>query len=137
VVDTNVFVSALTSAQGASRQVLRQCLQRECQPLMGPKLFLEYEQLLGRHELLAKSPLAAPERQRLLDAFAAVCEWVEIYFQWRPNLPDEGDNHVLELAVAGGAGVIVTHNVKDFGRSELKFPGVQVMRPGDWLKATR
>jgi hypothetical protein len=27
---------------------------------------------------------------------------IEVYYRWRPNLPDEGDNHVLELAVAAG-----------------------------------
>jgi hypothetical protein len=34
-------------------------------------------------------------------------------FLWRPNLPDEADNHVIELAVAGGASAVVTNNVRD------------------------
>jgi len=37
-----------------------------------------------------------------------------IYFLWRPNLRDEADNHLVELAVAGGAQAVVTRNKRDF-----------------------
>jgi len=62
-----------------------------------------------------------------------VCEWVNVYYLWRPNLSDEADNHVLELAVAGGAKTIVTGNVKDFERTSLQFPGIQIMTPRDFV----
>lgn len=52
---------------------------------------------------------------------------------WRPNLPDEADNHVVELAVAGGAEAIVTHNTRDFARTELRFPGLRVVTPGELI----
>ena len=137
VVDTNVLVSALTSASGASREVLRRCLRRECEPVIGHKLFLEIEDALGRKELFATCPLSATQRDRLFAAFASVCTWTKIYYLWRPNLRDEGDNHVLELAVAAGAGVIVTHNARDFVGSDLRFPGVRVLRPAEFLKEMR
>jgi tetratricopeptide (TPR) repeat protein len=70
-------------------------------PLVGEALFLEYEDVLGRVQLMEKSPLSLAERERFLDAFLGVCEWVDIYFGWRPNLRDENDNHLVELAVAG------------------------------------
>ena len=57
----------------------------------------------------------------------------EIYYLWRPNLPDEGDNHVLELAVAAGARAIVTHNVSGFARAELRFPALRVLTPAQLL----
>jgi hypothetical protein len=44
---------------------------------------------------------------------------------WRPSLRDEGDNHVPELAVAGGVPAIVANNVSDFRSSDLRFPGVR------------
>jgi hypothetical protein len=44
--------------------------------------------------------LTVAEQSRLFDAFISPTQMVEIYYRWRPNLPDEGDNHVLELAVA-------------------------------------
>lgn len=96
---------------------------------MGQALFLEYEEVLGREPLFRNSPLPAPDRRRFFEAFLSVCEWVKVYYLWRPNLPDEADNHILELAVAGGATIIVTNNVADFPRAELRFPGVRILTP--------
>lgn len=136
VVDTSVFVAALKSANGAARQVLRLCLQGKVSPIMGHKLFLEFSDVLERHGLFESSPATPEDREALFHGFLSVCRWVNIFFLWRPNLPDEGDNHVLELAVAGGATMVITHHVADFA-GELKFPGVQVLTPGQYLRLTR
>ena len=134
VVDTNVLVAAMISPKGLNRSVLRSCLQGTAQPVLGETLFLEYEEVLARSRLMARSPLSAAERRTLLEAFLSVCDWVEVYFSWRPNLPDESDNHLIELAVAGAATWLVTNNVADFQRSELRFPQIRVARPDDFLK---
>jgi putative PIN family toxin of toxin-antitoxin system len=47
VIDTNVFVSALLSADGASRQVLRLALNGMIKPIFSNALFAEYEALLS------------------------------------------------------------------------------------------
>ncbi len=94
--------------------------------MVGEPLFLEYEDVLARPQLMARSPLSVVERQRLFAAYLGVCEWVDSYFTWRPNWLDEGDNHLIELAVAGGASWIVTSNVADFRRAELKFPQIRI-----------
>ena len=138
ILDTSVFTAALLRAgAGASRQTLRLCLEEQCYPLMGDKLFLEFESVLGREELFKNCPINAQEREELFAAFAAVCRWVPVHYLWRPNLPDEGDNHVLELAVAGGAEAVVTHNVRDFRRAELQYPEVQILTPAEFLKKVR
>ena len=101
---------------------------------MGAKLFLEGEAVLARSELFRRCPLSLSERHEFFGGFAAVCDWVSVYYLWRPNLPDEGDNHVLELAVAGGAEAIVTQNVRDFRRAELRFSGIAVLTPAEFLQ---
>ena len=104
---------------------------------MGLNLFLEYEDVLGREKLFERCPLSAEERDRLFAALAHVSEWSRVYFLWRPNLPDEADNHLLELAVAGRADIIVTQNVRDFQRGELYFPHIRVLRPAKFLNEMR
>lgn len=133
VVDTNIFVGACL-VQGAARKVIASCLRKECRPLMGAALLSEYEDVLARSGLFAKGRLDAAEREELLDIFLACCEWTRIYFGWRPNLPDEGDNHLVELAIAGGAHYIVTRNLRDVARMELKFPTLRVVSPEDFLE---
>jgi len=134
VVDTNVFVGALLRHEGQNRQILRACLEERARPIVGQALFCEYEDVLGRKELFRDSLLSTPGRQRLFEAFLSVCEWVHVYYGWRPNLRDETDNHLLELAIAGGASAIVTNNVRDFRNSELRFPQVRVVTPREFLK---
>ena len=131
VVDTNVFVAAVASPGGASREVLRRCLLGRYEPIMGQALLAEYESVLSRTEPFVRSPVSREERDALWAAIASCCRWIRVYYLWRPNLPDEADNHVVELAVAGGAEAIVTHNTRDFGRTELHFPGLRVVTPGE------
>jgi putative PIN family toxin of toxin-antitoxin system len=134
VIDTNVLVSALRSADGASRVVIRRCLQKQYIPCMSLALFSEYRDVLSRDALFVDSPLTALERQELFHAFMAVCQRTEIYYLWRPNLRDEADNHVLELAVAASAQAIVTYNRADFAGAQLHFPGLRILAPADLLK---
>ena len=134
VIDTNVFVSALLSADGASRGILRLALSGEIKPIFSNALFAEYEALLGRSPLWASCVLSQSEREDLLDALIASSDWVAIHFLWRPNLSDEADNHVLELAVAGGASAIITANIRDFMRAELLFPTVKILTPAAFLQ---
>jgi hypothetical protein len=53
----------------------------------------------------------------VLDGLCSSGEAREIHFLWRPQLPDPGDDHILELAVAAGGADIVTHNVRDFTKA--------------------
>ena len=137
VVDTNVFAAALASGTGSSRSVLRRCLEGAVVPLMGAALFHEYESILERPSVTSRCPLTRAERNELLDAFVGCCQWVRIYFLWRPNLRDEADNHLLELAVAGGAACVITNNTRDLRSGELLFPGLSIVTPSAFLKASK
>lgn len=133
VLDTDVFVSACLG-RGASNSVVASCLRGDHRPLMGAALLAEYEDVLGRSALWKRCRLSAMEREELLDIFLAACTWTRIYFGWRPNLRDESDNHLVELAIAGGAGCIVTRNIRDLVSMELKFPALTVRTPEMFLK---
>jgi putative PIN family toxin of toxin-antitoxin system len=135
ILDSNVLVSAFTSSEGASRQVLRRVLNDSAEALISIALFAEYEAVLARRETQRRCPLSVPEQIRLFDAFLSRTRLVEVYYRWRPNLPDEGDNHVLELAVATGDAPIVTFNRRDFRGGELRFPSIVVQTPGVWLNS--
>lgn len=133
VLDTNIFVGACLS-KGAANQLVALCLRGEFTPLMGAALLAEYEDVIARPDLFEGCRLNLDERNELLDIFLARCEWTRIYYTWRPNLPDEADNHLIELAVAGGAQYVVTRNLKDVARMELRFPNVRIVSPENLLK---
>lgn len=132
VIDTNVFVAALRSDGGAARQVLRKALQGAYRPIFGNALWLEYEDLLGRD--VWTSTTSADERLQLLAALTRAGRWVTVHYGWRPNLPDEADNHLIELAVAANAQAIVTHNVRDVARGELIWNELRVVTPAQCLE---
>jgi putative PIN family toxin of toxin-antitoxin system len=129
VVDTNVFIGAILSSQGLNRELIRRCLLGEYQPLMSNALYLEYESVIEREEIIAKCQLDSSKVNELLDSFLSVSSWINIYYSWRPNLRDEGDNHVIELAIAGNAQILATNNLRDFSGSELTFPQLQILNP--------
>ena len=137
VLDTNLLVAAFKSEDGASRVILRLCLMRRCQPLLSLKLFAEYEDVLGRSDLFQDSPLKPHERDELVDAFLSVCERVTVFYLWRPNLSDEGDNHLIELAVAGTAATLVTQNVRHVRGGELRFPQLAIETPSEFMQRWR
>ncbi len=134
VLDTNILVAALVRGGGSARAVLRACLRGSHQPVLGPALLAEYEDVLSRDDLFATSAVSAREREALFDGFLSICRWVEVFYAWRPNLPDESDNHLIELAVAAQADAIVTRNLRDVSRGELKFPMLRVLTPEQFLQ---
>ena len=133
VVDTNVFLGACLGT-GAAGAVIAACLNGRCLPLMGNALFNEYEDVFSRKELFKRCKLSQAERIELMDIFFACCQWTRVYYSWRPNLPDEADNHLVELAVAGGADYIVTRDLRHLRNMELLFPQLHIVAPETFLK---
>lgn len=132
VIDTNVLVSGLLKADTAPRRLLELCIDGKVRPLVGNALFSEYLDVLSRESLFSGCAVSEEEREIVLDAFLASCQWINIYFRWRPNLRDEADNHLVELAVAGNASHIVTGNGRDFAQSALVFPKLEIVSVRDF-----
>ena len=134
VIDTSVIISALIGQKGSSRDILRKALHSEYKPLISNALFQEYEDVTSREQIRSICPLTSSEITELLNAFYSVCNWVPIYYLWRPNIIDESDNFLIELALAGNATHIVTNNIKDLKNTELKFPSLQILTPETLLR---
>ena len=100
--------------------------------MFGNALWLEYQDLLGRP--VWDNLSTDQDRREVMAALAKQGEWVTVYYGWRPNLPDEGDNHLIELALAGGAQAIVTHNLRDLQGGDLRLDPLQVMTPAQCLE---
>jgi len=45
----------------------------------------------ARPDTRRRYPLTVAEQSRLFDAFLSRTLMIEVYYHWRPNLPDEGD----------------------------------------------
>jgi len=128
--DTSVLVAAARSNRGASDALLRRLPSSQFQPVISVGLFVEYQSALLRPENLLQRPAAQAEG--FLDFLLSVCHLQEVFFHWRPALPDPDDDLVLELAVAAGCRYIVTHNLRDFRGTE-KW-GIAAIAPGEFLK---
>ena len=137
VIDTNIFLAAVLQPAKTCRSILRLVLEGKFLALMSEALFYEYEDILGRDLLFLNCPLSAREREDLLNAFLNCCQWINIYYRWRPNLRDEGDNHLIELAVAGQAELIITRNIRDLKSGELLFDDFRIITPEEFLKEYR
>ena len=135
VVDTSVIISALIGTIGPSRELIGRCLKGEYQPLMANALFSEYESVIKRKEVIAKCSLTQAGIVRLLASFMSVSQWISIYYLWRPNLKDEADNHLIELAVAGNAEIIATNNTRDFQNTQLLFPHLSILKPEEMIRS--
>jgi putative PIN family toxin of toxin-antitoxin system len=136
VIDTNVWISALISKDGVSREVIRWALLDKIVPQISTTLFLEYEDVMKREKIQALCSLTLQEQEELLQAFLSTCKWNEIFYLWRPNLDDEGDDFLIELAVASNSSVIVTDNIKDIEHGELKFE-IEVLTPKQFIERYR
>jgi len=93
-------------------------------------LFLEYLTVLTRPENLVGRPRELAES--FLDYLVSVSDLQEIFYLWRPFLPDSDDDLVLEVAVAARAPYIITYNLRDFRGSE-KF-GITALTPASFLE---
>ena len=130
VLDTNVVVAGLRSRLGASHRLLSLAGTDRFVHFISVALLFEYETAVMRPESGIELPRAAIDD--VLDYLCA-SQRQDIYFLWRPTLPDPGDDLVLEVAAHGRCDRIVTFNTRDFAGSE-RF-GVTAETPGAFLRS--
>jgi putative PIN family toxin of toxin-antitoxin system len=130
VIGTNVFVTSLRSQYGASYKLLSLIKSEKFNVNMSVPLVLEYE--ASAKKMIGEITLKEKEIDDILDFVISKANHWQIYYLWRPQLKDPGDDMVLELAVTANCEYIVTYNLNDFKGSE-KF-GVKAITPKEFLQ---
>jgi len=121
------------NAHRASRLLLTAALGHRYPIVASVPLMLQYESVLTRSEHLEAARLSAIDIEILLDALAVVVEPVRISYLWRPALPDAGDDLVLETAVNGHAGIVITFNRRHFEPAVARC-GLEILAPAEALR---
>jgi putative PIN family toxin of toxin-antitoxin system len=130
LLDTNVVVTGVRSRNGAAFRLLSLVGTGHFEICLSVPVVLEYETvLLDQVERLHLTPADVGD---LLDYFCSIAKQQDIHYLWRPYLKDPKDDLILEAAVAGGCGAIITYNRRDFRGAE-KF-GVRILTPAEFLR---
>ena len=127
-------VAASRSRSGASFALLASLLDVRYELALSVALYTEWQDVLTRQEHVSPGLDAQTEHK----LFALPCFYrapARSFFLWRPFLRDPDDDMVLECAVASASHYIVTHNVRDFGRSDVL--GIQALTPAAFLNLMR
>lgn len=135
--DTNILYQALMSKTGASYFILQQVRTRKIQIALSVPVFFEYQDVLTREKSLKDFELKLNDVEKFLKFIAYIGKPFEIYFLLRPNLKDEKDNKIVELAVTSQSDYLITSNIRDFKNAELKFDQLKIITPGEFVKMWR
>lgn len=128
------MVAAARSRNGASFYLLSMLPSIQFEIALSVALYTEWQSVLTRSEHLPLGA-SADNANAFLRYLASIAHLQDVHFLWRPFLRDPDDDMVMECAVASGSQLIITHNVKDFKRSqELK---VRAITPAEFLTLLR
>lgn len=131
--DTDTIVAAMRSPIGASAALLRAARCGRVTLAATVPLCLEYENVCSRPEHVAAAEFSPADLAVFLDAVVDLVEPAEVWFLWRPQLRDPGDELVLEAAVNGHTAAIVTFNRRDFRPAADRF-GLDVLLPAEAIR---
>ena len=128
VIDTNVLLTALKSRCGASYKLVSLLPSEKFSIAISVPLIIEYEDVLKRGKLpfITKKDITD-----FIDFFCHIGDQQDIFFLWRPFLPDPSDDLVLEVAIAGNCDAIITYNKRHF-KNVGKF-GLRILDPKEFL----
>lgn len=130
VIDTNVMVAGLRSRRGSAFRLLTLVGTGRFDIHLSVALVLEYEEVLLRELLHLQVPRTVVAD--VLDFHCTMAARHQIFFLWRPYLPDASDDMILELAVTARCDFIVTYNTQDFVSVE-RF-ALRAIEPGAFLR---
>jgi len=119
--DLNVWLGAILSERlerrGTAAQTLVDAVRSGLSPRGPVALVVSWGMLNRLREVLVRFEFGAPEADRLVQVIATIArDGPSLTLGGVGVLPldDQEDRHVLETALAGGADMLVTQNLKDF-----------------------
>lgn len=130
VIDINVLFEGLTQQGSASGLVIDAWREGLLHVFISDALAYEYLDVLSRKLSEHRWQIIRPA---LIDLLAKA-EFTSLFFTWRPNSFDPGDDFIVDCAMNANA-VVITKNTTDF-RLAANNLGLRVMRPAqliDWL----
>jgi putative PIN family toxin of toxin-antitoxin system len=139
VLDTDVVLSGLQSATGASRLLLCGAAERAFVPLVTTTMLFEYEDVLLRPASLAMTGVDARATIRFLDGLLSVADRVTPRHRVRPSIRDPADEMFVDALVNGGGDAVVTFNRRDYldpdeRRGQAGLTAVPVLSPAEALR---
>ena len=133
IIDTNIFLAALWSNQGAAFEIFATLRHARWQLVLSNHLLFEYEEVAKRNA--AEMELSLDEIDDVLDALCAVAEFCQLAPAWIPCLSDPDDEPLLQLAVEARVPIIVTRNTRHLQPAETF--GIKLLTPAEFLATVR
>lgn len=132
VLDTNVWISAFLSADGAPSKLVRRVIERGRQ-VFSDITFAELETRLWRSKF--DRYLSIDLRRRILHDVKAIADWIEIPHELarRTWCRDADDNHFIRAALAAHAPMLVTGDADLLDLEAVD--GLVVLTPAQALRA--
>lgn len=128
-----VLIDACVLYPGVLREAVTGCAAAGLfVPHWSPRILAEWAHAAGRLGPEGAAQ-AAGAIAGLRAAFPAAEVLPEAGVEAMLDLPDAADRHVLAAAIAAGADVLLTANLRDFPRRELAPHGIAAESPDDFL----
>ena len=137
-IDTNVLYQALRNKEGASYFILSLISDRKIRMAISVPVFTEYKDVLLRTKSLNDLGLNKEDIAAVLEFIAFIALPITIFYSFRPNLKDEGDNMFVELAISSNSKFLITSNSSDFiSGNNLLFQDLNIITPFDFVRLWR
>lgn len=131
VLDTNILVSSLLSAQGAPAQIVRRWEADDFSVVTSSVLISEFRRVLDYPRVRRYLKQSPEEIEIFLKRLSFVAVVVEPEITLNVIDEDPADNRVLECAVVGNAAYIVSGNFHLLNLKE--YQQIMVLNPKDFL----
>ncbi len=129
VLDTNVLVSAVLSADGCPAEIVELLLSGKVKNFVTVEILTEVEEVLKRPSILKRVSLT--RITHFLAILKSVSETVEPTLKYSVVKADPDDDKFLDCAVISNAKIIVTGDVHLLNVQE--FQGIQILTPRTFL----